>query len=161
MKKQKKQSFLTAIIFILVITLVMLVGSIIYEEIINMKKQPTQNVSGSLTDNNNENKEEQEDKTDDNTEIKDEEQEKEKIQEEPKQEENEDVRQEETNTEDTSKNKEDRAISLAKQEWGEDDSVTFSVEKKKDSIYYVAVKSGGAVLSWYEVDTETWEISEY
>lgn len=128
MKKQKKQSFLTAIIFILVITLVMLVGSIIYEEIINMKKQPTQNVSGSLTDNNNENKEEQEDKTDDNTEIKDEEQEKEKIQEEPKQEENEDVRQEETKTEDTSKNKEDRAISLAKQEWGEDDSVIFSVE---------------------------------
>lgn len=159
MKKQKKQSFLTAIIFILVIALVMLVGSIIYEEIINMKKQPAQNVSGTLTDNKYENKEEN--KAEDNIENKDEENEDMNNQEELKQEENEDVRQEETNTEDTSKNKEDRAISLAKQEWGEDDSVTFSVEKKKDSTYYVAVKSGGVVLTWYEVDTETWEISEY
>ena len=147
MKKQKKQSVLNAIIFILVIALVMLVGSIIYEEMINMKKQPTQNVSGPLMENNDKNKDEEKE----NVEIK----------EEPKQEENEDVEQEETNTEDTSKSKDDKAISLAKQEWGEDDSVTFSVEKKKDSTYYVAVKSGGVVQAWYEVDTETWEISEY
>ena len=161
MKKQKKQSFLTAIIFILVIVLVMLVGSMIYEEIINIKKHPTENVAGNLIDNNDKNKDE-ENKTNDNTENKDEENEDVNNQEEePKQEENENVGQEENNIEDTSKSKDDKAISLAKQEWGEDDSVTFSVEKKSGSTYYVAVKSGGAVLTWYEVDTENWEISEY
>ena len=42
MKKQKKQNLLTAIIILLVIALAMLVGSIVYEEMIHMNKQ-TQN----------------------------------------------------------------------------------------------------------------------
>ena len=43
MKKQKKQNLLTAIIIILVIVLAILVGSIVYEEMININKQQTQN----------------------------------------------------------------------------------------------------------------------
>ena len=45
MREQKKQNVLTAIIIILVIALVMMVGSIVYEEMINMSKQPAQNVN--------------------------------------------------------------------------------------------------------------------
>ena len=45
MREQKKQNVLTVIIIILVIALVMMVGSIAYEEMINMSKQPIQNVN--------------------------------------------------------------------------------------------------------------------
>ena len=165
MKKQKKQSLLTAIIFILVIALVMLVGSIIYEEKINISKQPTQNTSTPVIDAESDEHEEEEQLqdniTENDNENKDEEQEDEENIEEPKEENNEYVGKEENNTEDTSKSKDDKAILLAKQEWGEDNGVTFSVEEKKNSTYYVAVRSGGVVLAWYEVNTETWEISEY
>ena len=54
-----------------------------------------------------------------------------------------------------------KAIELAKKEWGEDDTVTFSVDEKKDSKYYVAVKQDATVIQWYEVDTNNWTISEY
>ena len=163
MKKQKKQSFLTAIIFILVFALVMMVGSIIYEEIINAKKQPIQDTSGTVIDDEDDENEvkQEENESDENIENKDEEQENIENNEEPPKVENEYVGQEENNTEDTSKNKEDKAISLAKKEWGQDKGVTFSVEEKKNSLYYVAVRSGGVVLAWYEVNTENWEISEY
>ena len=57
--------------------------------------------------------------------------------------------------------KEDKAIQLVKEEWGEDDTVTFNIEQKKEDIYYVAVKSETSVLAWYEVDTNTWEVKEY
>ena len=45
MKEQKKQNLLTAIIMILVIALIMMLGSIIYEEKINMSKQPIKDTS--------------------------------------------------------------------------------------------------------------------
>ena len=59
------------------------------------------------------------------------------------------------------KSKDEKAIELAKKEWGEDDSVKFSIEEKKGSMYYIAVKSDANVISWYEVNTETWEINDF
>ena len=61
----------------------------------------------------------------------------------------------------TAKSKEEKAIDLAKKEWGDDDSVSFNIEEKKGNIFYIAVKSDASVISWYEVNTETWEISEF
>ena len=69
--------------------------------------------------------------------------------------------QEPQKEEPTTQSKDEKAIDLAKKEWGEDDSVKFSIEEKKGSKYYVAVKRDATVISWYEVDTETWKISEY
>ena len=54
-----------------------------------------------------------------------------------------------------------RAIELAKKEWGNDDSVSFSIEEKKDNKIYVAVKNDATVIQWYEVNTNDWTISEY
>ena len=56
---------------------------------------------------------------------------------------------------------EEKAIDLVKKLWGEDNSVTFSIAKKKGNKYYVAVKKSNSSNIWYEVDTETWEVSEY
>ena len=129
----------------------MMVGSIIYEEKINMSKEATQNTIESV-------EEEQEE----NTVV--------EKQETPIEEENTVVEKEEyvgeeekevSKEEETYKSKDERAIELAKGEWGADDTVTFSVEEKSGSKYYVAVKSEATVITWYEVDTETWEISEY
>ena len=58
-------------------------------------------------------------------------------------------------------NKDEKAIELAKKEWGEDDTVTFNIEKKNGAKYYIAVKKDAMVVEWYEVDTESWKISEY
>jgi len=130
----------------------MLIGSIVYEETINMSKQPTQNTT-SIKDNEVKNNDVKNDV------VKDEENE-------SKQETTNDdefvgEEEQETSKEDNTKSKDEKAIQLAKDEWGDDDTVTFSVEKKKDTKYYVAVKSAATVLQWYEVDTDTWEISEY
>ena len=57
--------------------------------------------------------------------------------------------------------KDEKTIALAKKTWDGDDSVTFSIEEKKGFMYYVAVKSNATVISWYEVNTDTWEISEF
>lgn len=154
MEKQKKQNLLTTIIIILIIILVMLIGSIIYEEKINMSKQITQEVNGPVDSEDNENNIIQNDENN---------------QEQPKEDENqaesEDyIGEEEKNTEnstDSEKSNEEKAIELVKQKWGNDDSVTFSVEQKNGTKYYVAVKSENQPTVWYEVDTETWEISEY
>ena len=70
--------------------------------------------------------------------------------------------EEESNKEEnTELTKDEKAIQLAKKEWGEDNSVTFSIEEKKGNIYYIAVKSNATTISWYEVNTETWKISEF
>ena len=63
--------------------------------------------------------------------------------------------------EDSTQSKEEQAIAAVKKQWGEDGSVTFSVERKKDTKYYVAVKSSNSETTWYEVDIETWEVEEY
>ena len=58
--------------------------------------------------------------------------------------------------------KEEKAIELAKKEWGENDSnVTYNVEQKEGNVYYIAVRLNDQVQKWYEVNTEKWTIQEY
>lgn len=161
MKKQKKQNILTFVIVILVLILVALIISIIYEEKINMSKQNAQQV---LSPEINKDVEE-----DDEVEKIPDEEENEDNEEQLKPEEiieNEDteyVGEEEKQpvVENVQKSKDEKAIELAQNEWGKDDTVSFNIEEKKGDIYYVAVKSDAVVIQWYEVDTLTWEISEY
>ena len=155
MKKQKKQTVLTGIIVILVIILIVMIGSIVYEEIINK-----QNIQDTIVSevNKEENIIQEDEELPTEKEVEDKTTEKDEyVGEEEKEAENESetVEQEKTESND------EKAIKLAQKEWGDDETVTFSVEKKKDTKYYVAVKSAATVLQWYEVDTETWEISEY
>ena len=169
MKKQKKQNFLTAIIVILVIVLAMLVGSIVYEEMINMNKAQSQNTSAPTVENDDmvEDTNKEEELPTENEEELEEDKEEEKVEEqeptETTDQEQEYVGEEESNSqEETTENKDEKAIQLVKNEWGKDDTVTFSIEKKNGSKYRVAVRDGStSVLAWYEVDTETWEVSEY
>ena len=82
--------------------------------------------------------------------------------EEPKEQPGEYVGEEENNSQkETSQSNDEKAIDLVKKEWGNDDSVTFSIEQKNGTKYYVAVKSENEPTVWYEVDTETWKVSEY
>ena len=58
--------------------------------------------------------------------------------------------------------KEEKAIELAKKEWGEKDtSVTYTIEQKEGNVYYISVKRGTEVQVWYKVDTDKWTISQY
>lgn len=158
MNKQKKQNLLTVIITILVIVLVMMIGSIVYEEKINMSKQITQNTNFPEVDED----EEIEDELEKENNIVDEEKQEDKIEDEDNQE---FVGEEENPIEEVPENPEmtdeEKAIDLVKKQWGEDDSVTFSIAKKKGNKFYVAVKSSNTSNIWYEVNIETWEVSEY
>lgn len=141
----KKQSILTVIIVIAVIALIGIAGYVVYEEITNRNKaktEPTQQVE----------EKQEEDKTTEEPAEEETQPEEEYVGEEEKE------AQEEENTEIS---KDEKAIELAKQTYGEDDTVTFSIEEKKDNIYYIAVKSNATVISWYEVDTDNWTISEF
>ncbi len=151
MKKQSKQNILTAIIVILVLILAVLIFSIIYEQISTVNSEMLEN-NISSKDNEDDISDEQTEKTESNEE---------EIPGEEYVGEEEKEANEDNNNEETIINKEDKAIELAKKEWGEDDTVTFSIEEKKGSKYYVAVKSNAIVEMWYEIDTYTWEISEY
>ena len=170
MKKQKKQSLLNAIIVILVLALIMMIGSIIYEEKINMNKQQIQNTSSPSIENDYKDEDDNETIVDEE-ELPNEENENEIPEEEPTQVptqeptkvEEQYVGEEENNAqkEDTRSNDE-KAIDLVKKQWGNDDSVTFSIEKKNGTKYYVAVKSSSSTETvWYVVNIETWEVSEY
>lgn len=158
MKKQKKQNLLTMVIILLVIALIMMIGSIVYEEKINMAKQPTQNPEVLLPKEDSEdNKEDNQDPKNDENEHPDEVDQTDETEKEP-----EFVGEEENNTnEDTSQSKDEKAINLVKKEYGNDDAVTYSIEQKNGIKYYVAVKGSDTETIWYEVDTETWEVSEY
>ena len=163
MREQKKQNVLTAIIVILVIALVMMVGSIIYEEKINMSRQPIQNVN---TPDINDDEEEIKVEEDDEVTSGEEEAEGEEIETEteteeiPKEEEY--VGEEESTTEEPEISIDQKVMDLVKKEWGQDNSAIFSIEKKNGTKYRVAVRdSSTTVLAWYEVDIENWEVSEY
>ena len=177
MNEQKKQNILTAIIIILILTLVLLIGSIVYEEVININKQQIQNTNAPGY--NEEEKEESEenvpnedevvneeiDNTTDEEEI-DSEADKENKEENLPVEDNkkeEYVGEEEnTTTEKTEISVDDKVIDLVKKEWGQDSSVTFNIEKKNGTKYRVAVRDNStSVLAWYEVDTQNWKVSEY
>ena len=159
MDKQKKQNLLTAIIIILVIALIMMLGSIIYEEKINMSKQPIKDTSAPVQ--NEEEKDNIEDK--DGMPLEDENSKDTDTTEEPKEQPEEYVGEEENNSQkETTQSNDEKAINLVKKEWGNDDTVTFSIEKKDGTKYRIAVRnSSTTVLQWYEVDTETWQVSEY
>ena len=68
---------------------------------------------------------------------------------------------EQENVASQAQSKDEKAIELAKKEWGEDNSVTFNIEEKDGDKYYVAVKKDATSIKWYEVDTDKWTISEY
>lgn len=140
-----KQKFLNVIIIVAVIALLGILGCIAYEQKINSEKDKNTAISTNTNEAKNNAVETKEEKTT----------------EEPKEEY---IGQEESETikeEDTQLTKDEKVIELAKQTWGDDDSVTFSIEEIKGFIYYVAVKSNATVISWYEVNTDTWEISEF
>ena len=137
MRKQKKQNLLTAIIIILVIVLAMLIGSIVYEELINMKKTQSLNTSAPTIKDDESYDEivkeeisiEDKKETELEEESKVEEQEPIKPTEETNKEQ-EYVGQEESNSQEESiENKDEKAIQLVKNEWGKDNTVTFSIEK--------------------------------
>lgn len=155
MKKQKKQSLLTAIIIILVLALIMMVGSIVYEEKINKSKQMTQKIDVPAI-------EEESNYGEENDITINEEEKKEEKEDAPVEENQEYIGEEENKTEEIEMSTDEKVIDLVKKEWGEDDSVTFSIEKKNGTKYRVAVRnSSTTVLQWYEVNIETWEVSEY
>lgn len=156
MEKQKKQNLLTMVIILLVIALIMMIGSIVYEEKINMEKQPAQNPEIVHPKEDNENKQEQIAQPDE-TQQNEEDEQPDETEKEP-----EFIGEEENNTnEDASQSKDEKAINLVKKEYGNDDTVTYSIEQKNGTKYYVAVKGSDTETIWYEVDTETWEVSEY
>ena len=147
MKKKKEQNILTLIIVLAIIALAVIIGSIIYEEQIGENKEAVESIAIPAI----EEKQETIEPVESENIIKEEETE------EYVGEEEQETQKEET----TTQNKDEKAIDLVKKEWGEDDTVTFNVEEKNGSKYYVAVKKDATVISWYEVDTENWEINEY
>ena len=157
MEKQKKQNLLTAIIIILVIALIMIFGSIVYEEKINMSKQPIKDTSAPAQN------EEDKDNIEENEEPPIEDEKTEDTVEEPQKQPEDYVGEEENNSpKETTQSNDEKAIDLVKKEWGNDDTVTFSIEKKDGAKYRIAVRnSSTTVLQWYEVDIETWQVSEY
>ena len=147
MSKNKSQKVLNIIIVLLVIALIAMIGLVIYDS--RNSNSEENNVDISKTEiNQNQNNQVIEE------EIKEEENNNEEyVGEEEKE------SQEEATTE---LSNDEKALQLAKKEWGEDDNtVTYSIEEKKDNIYYIAVKSNATTISWYQVNTETWEISEF
>lgn len=150
-KKDSKQNILTTILAIAIVALILIIVYIIYNEKVNSsKEEQTNTLEIENTTNDNTISEPEKDKEDDK---KDEE----KLN-------NDYIGEEEREPigeEDTQLTKDEKALQLAKEKWGEDTSVTFNIEEKKENIYYIAVKSNATVISWYEVNTETWTISEF
>ena len=151
---KNQQHILTLIIVLAVIGIAVLVCSIIYDEKIKDNKKAVETIS---QPENEEKIEEilpidEEDNTVDTEESQDD-----YVGEEEK-ESQEQVKEEQKESKQTD---DEKAIELAKKEWGDDDSVSFSIEEKKDTKIYVAVKSDATVIQWYEVNTSDWTISEY
>lgn len=147
MSKNKSQKVLNIIIVLLVIALIAMIGLVVYDS--KKINDEDKNVDVSKTEIN---------QTQNNQVIEEEIKEEDNNNEEYIGEEEKESQEEE----DTELTKDEKALQLAKKEWGEDDNtVTYSIEEKKGNIYYIAVKSNATTISWYEVNTETWEISEF
>ena len=75
------------------------------------------------------------------------------------------IGKEETNSEkeeDSSQNKEEKAINLVKKEWGSDnDSVYFNIANKKGNKYTISVNSSETTeaIAWYDVDLDTEKVT--
>ena len=150
MSKRKTQNILNVVIVLLVVMLIIMVAMVLYESKINENRD--KNISSNAQIETSQ-KQENEIIENDTTNEQAEEEAEEYIGEEEKD------SQEDVDVELT---KDEKAIQLAKEKWGSDDTtVTYSIEEKKGNIYYIAVKSNATTISWYEVNTETWEISEF
>lgn len=159
METREKQNLLTMIIIVAVLAIALIVGFIIYPEIKeNNKTNNTQNSQSTK-------KSESTNTTSTNTSSTTETTTNTSSTNATSSTSTEYVGKEEENdgkAENTSLTKEERAIELAKKEWGENDTnVTYNVEQKEDNTYYVAVRINDQVQKWYEVDTEKWTIQEY
>lgn len=151
MGKKNTQKILTIIIVLAVIVLFILIGSIIYEEQMKKNKEAVESVYAPILENDSDSIEPVQIE---NTEIEEEIKNEEYIGEE----------EQETNEKDTVskiQNNDEKAIDLARKEWGEDSSVTFNIEEKDGTKYYVAVKQDATVIGWYEIDTDNWKIKEF
>ena len=164
MEEQKKQNLLTLVIIVLSIVILSLslyttIILFVYEgkRKINNNKQPQNNLETPIQK---ENQIENEPKDDTPEEPKNEEQKPEETK--PENPEKDYIGEEENTSKDNqTQSKDEKAIELVKEKYGNDDSVTFSIEQINGTKYYVAVKSEETETVWYEVDTETWEVSEY
>lgn len=69
--------------------------------------------------------------------------------------------EEETKQEEKTENKEATALKLVQEEWGEDDSVYYTVDNHSKNIYNVSIRSkeSTATVAEYEVNTETGEVN--
>lgn len=147
---KKIQNILTAVIIIAVVGLMGIIVWIGYNQIINSQKE--ENTTNTITTN--------ETNTTNNTVV-----EEDKEEESTPIESNDDyigIEEEESNQEENiEKSTDEKAIDLAKETWGEDTSVTFSIERKDGNVYYIAVRSNATTISWYQVNIDTWEINEY
>lgn len=153
MKKKTEQKILTIIIVLALVALAVLVSSIVYEEEMRKNKQAVESTATPIIENKDTNVEEIPEKEENLP------QEQEPAKEEYVGEEEKEAEQE--NVASQAQSKDEKAIELAKKEWGEDNSVTFNIEEKDGNKYYVAVKKDATAIKWYEVDTDKWTISEY
>ena len=150
---KKQQHILTLIIVLAVIGIAVVIASIIYDEKIRDNKKAVETISVPQIDNiEKEEPAKEEEKPEVSTIT-----ESDYVGEEEK-ESQEQVEEEQKESKQTD---DEKAIELAKKECGNDDSVSFSIEEKKDNKIYVAVKNDATVIQWYEVNTNDWTISEY
>ena len=128
-----------------------------------MSKQLTQNTNApAINEEEDQEKNEGELEENDNTLIEEEQSDDKDNEESPTEDNQEFVGEEENKKEEPEMTTDEKVIDRVKNEWGQDDAVTFSIEKKNGTKYRVAVRdSSTSVLQWYEVDTESWEVSEY
>lgn len=71
------------------------------------------------------------------------------------------VNEENQESEESTENYSEKALELAKKEWGEDDSVYYTIDNQADNIYNISVRSKEttATLIEYEVNVNTQEVS--
>ena len=58
-------------------------------------------------------------------------------------------------------NNRDKALRLAKEEWGEDDTVYYTIDNEQSNVYYITVRSKSTTgsLAEYEVNVSTNEVT--
>ena len=151
METREKQNLLTMIIIVAFLAIALIVGFIIYPEIIeNNKSNSLNSQSTKQTENTNITTNSTQTTSTTNTETTSTASTNGYVGEEEKE-------SDASQTTSTSQTKEEKAIELAKKEWGENDSnVTYNVEQKEGNVYYIAVRLNDQVQKWYEVNTEKW-----
>ena len=160
MSTREKQTILNIVIIISVLAIIVILAYIIYPEVV---KNQTQESSNYLTENTTKPTTENITQSTETTQISESTEQTQNT--ETTQTTNEDSigsEEKDSQEDDETKTKEEKAIELAKKEWGETDTdVEYNIEQKDGNIYYISVKKGTVVQVWYEVDTENWTISQY